>query len=177
MSIFSRMNQQDGSMGFADKKQVLKKRAPANYESSVTILTPGCHFNGKLFCRGASRIGGRIEGEIISEGMLVIEEEALVTADIRADEAVIQGTVEGKISATGRVELSATCHFTGDIFSPSLIIHDGAQFNGRSTMTVAAAKSDLQNIESLQKGSLRDAASSGRVAANVSQLSEIIVAK
>ena len=137
-------------MVFSEKKQVAKKRVSTGHESSVTILTPGCHFNGKLFCRGASRIGGRIEGEVVSEGMLIIEEEAFVTADIRADEAIIQGTVEGKLTATSRVELSSTSRFEGDIFTPCLIINEGAQFNGRCTMIDAAA-AGLPKVERLHK--------------------------
>lgn len=110
------------------------KKQGATRESAVTILTPGCHFNGKLYCRGSSRIGGRIEGEIVSEGLLIIEEEAEIAAEITAEEAIIQGKVEGKLTADGRVELCATSQFNGDIQSPLLAVREGAQFNGRSTM-------------------------------------------
>ena len=55
-------------MVFSDKKQNGKRRGATYHESAVTILTPGCHFSGKLYCKGSSRIGGRIEGEIVSEG-------------------------------------------------------------------------------------------------------------
>jgi cytoskeletal protein CcmA (bactofilin family) len=160
--IFSEIKEQDGSMVFSDKKQAPKKRVPSAHESSVTILTPGCHFNGKLFCRGASRIGGRIEGEVVSEGMLIIEEEAFVTADVRADEAIIQGTVEGKLTATSRVELSATSRFDGDIFTPCLIINEGAQFNGRCTMIDGNA-AGLPKVEHIHKGpAVRDHAGAVR---------------
>jgi cytoskeletal protein CcmA (bactofilin family) len=140
-------------MVFSEKKQAPKRRVSTGSESSVTILTPGCHFNGKLFCRGASRIGGRIEGEVVSEGMLIIEEEALVTAEVRADEAIIQGTVKGKLTATSRVELSATSRFDGDIFTPCLIINEGAQFNGRCTM-IDGAVAGLPKVGHLHKAAL-----------------------
>jgi cytoskeletal protein CcmA (bactofilin family) len=107
-------------------------------DTAVTILTSGCHFSGKLYCRGSSRIGGRIEGQIISEGLLIIEEQALITAEIKADEAVIQGKVKGKLEATGRVELTPSSYFEGDISSPILVVNEGAQFNGRSKMVINA---------------------------------------
>ena len=110
-----------------------KKSSPAK-DTAVTILTSGCHFSGKLYCRGSSRIGGKIEGEIISEGLLIIEEEAQIQAEIKAEEAIIQGTVHGTIEANGRVELNASSKFHGDIISPVLVINEGAQFNGRSAM-------------------------------------------
>ena len=121
---------------FSEKKKTVTK--PTKKEQSkdyaVTILTNGCHFSGKLYCKGSTRIGGKIEGEIISEGLLILEEEAVVKADIQADEIVVQGKVEGTVLAHSRVELSATCSFSGDIASPSLVIEEGARFNGRSSM-------------------------------------------
>jgi cytoskeletal protein CcmA (bactofilin family) len=114
-----------------------KKRPAQGKETAVTILTSGCHFTGKLYTRGSSRIGGRIEGEIVSEGLLIIEEEAVIQAHVKAEEAIIQGRVIGTLESTGRVELSASSHFEGDIITPSLIVHEGAQFNGRATMKPA----------------------------------------
>ncbi len=102
--------------------------------NAVTILTSGCHFNGKLFTKGASRIGGKIEGFIVSEGLLVVEEEAEIYAEIKAEEVIIQGKVKGKLVASGRVELCPTAEFEGDITTSSLIIREGAQFNGRAAM-------------------------------------------
>jgi hypothetical protein len=61
----------------------------------------------------------------------------VITAEVKADEAIIQGRVEGKLQATVRVELCATSHFNGDIVTPSLIVREGAQFNGHSTMARA----------------------------------------
>jgi len=125
-----------------------RKGSPVR-DDAVTILTSGCHFSGKLFCRGSSRIGGRIEGEIVSEGLLIIEEGAFITAEIVAEEAVIQGHVKGKLRAKGRVELCATSHFEGDISTPSLVINEGAQFNGRSHMTVATPIGKAKGLDSM----------------------------
>lgn len=120
----------------SQKQQPQKRRPNPVKDTAVTILTSGCHFNGKLYCRGASRIGGRIEGQVVSEGLLIIEEDAMITAEVKADEAIIQGTVSGKLEARGRVELCATAKFDGDIVTPVLVVKEGAAFNGRSTMTV-----------------------------------------
>ncbi len=111
-----------------------KKASVARDANAVTILTSGCHFSGKLYCRGSSRIAGKIDGQIISEGFLVIEEEASITAEIKADEAVIQGKVEGKLQATSRVELCASSQFDGDIITPVLVVREGAHFNGHTQM-------------------------------------------
>jgi len=121
---------------FSAKNQNDKGRRTSNSKDSnaVTILTSGCHFNGKLYTKGASRIGGKIEGFIVSEGLLVVEEDAEIYAEIKAEEVIIQGKVKGKLVASGRVELCPTAEFEGDISTSSLIIREGAQFNGHATM-------------------------------------------
>lgn len=141
-------------MGFTDKKQNVakgKRRGASYHESAVTILTPGCHFDGKLYCKGSSRIGGRIEGEIVSEGLLIIEEEAIINAQIRADEAIIQGRVRGRLEAKGRVELTETCFFEGDLITPVLVVVEGAKFNGQATMVTESATEQLPVVEKLSK--------------------------
>lgn len=102
---------------------------------AVTILTNGCQFTGKFYCKGSTRIAGRIEGQIHSEGFLVIEEDATIHAEVKAEDTVIQGHVVGKIIASIRVELCPTCRVDGDIVTPLLVIKEGAQFNGHTTMT------------------------------------------
>ena len=103
--------------------------------NGVTILSSGSYFQGKLYCKHSSRIAGRVEGQIISEGLLIIEEGTQINADIKTDEVVIQGVVKGELQATGRVDLTKTSRFEGDITTPTLVIQEGAKFNGRCFMS------------------------------------------
>ncbi len=119
----------------------VRKTSPSR-DAAVTILTSGCHFVGKLYCRGSSRIGGRIEGEIVSEGLLIVEEEAQIEAEIKADEVIVQGRISGRLDAKTRVELHPSSHFAGDVSTPILVISEGAQFNGSCTMVAAAASTE-----------------------------------
>ena len=124
-----------------------QKRTEVVKESAVTILTNGCHFKGRLFCRGSTRIGGKVEGEIVSEGLLIIEHDAMIRANIEADEAIIQGEVDGTLSAKHRVELCAQSHFQGEIMAPLLVIREGAQFNGTSRMMADSSTLEVEPIK------------------------------
>ena len=117
------------------------KRGATAKDGGVTILTAGCHFSGKLYCRGATRIGGTIDGQVIAEGLLVIEDEAVVSGDIQAEEIVVHGRIEGKVEGLRRVEMCATADIQADVGTPSLVIHDGALFNGKTTMKRQQAES------------------------------------
>ena len=124
-----------------------QKRSPASKNKrkgasaggvAVTILTSGCNFEGKLYCKGASRIGGRIQGKVVSEGLLIIEEEACVEADIVVDEVIVLGKINGKLRANKRIELCESSHFQGDIITPALVIKEGARFDGQAIMSEVA---------------------------------------
>ncbi len=124
-------------MVFGDRKSSASnkgRQGASAKDVGVTILTAGCHFEGKFYCQGASRIGGRIDGEIVSEGLLIIEEGAVVTAKILADEAIVQGTVYGEIRIKKKIELASTCKVKGNIIAPCLNIQEGAILNGTTTM-------------------------------------------
>ncbi|MEY4630205.1 MAG: hypothetical protein RIQ81_325 [Pseudomonadota bacterium] len=125
-----------------------KKVVHTGKDAAVTILTSGCHFSGKLYCRGSSRIGGKIEGQIISEGILIIEEGATILAEVKADEVIIQGKVNGRLEAKIRAELYPQSRFDGDIVTPVLVVNEGAQFNGRSIMGQQASNGAHQSTDS-----------------------------
>ena len=138
---------------FQPKSQTMTtSRKGATRDSAVTILTSGCHFSGKLFCRGSSRIAGRIEGQLVSEGLLIIEEEAVITADIQADEVIVQGRISGTLKANARVELAPSCSVDGDIEASQLTVHEGARFNGRCTMPEKVADADIKGRKGKGKG-------------------------
>lgn len=111
-------------------------------DGGVTILTSGCHFAGKLYCKGATRIGGTIEGEVIAEGLLIVEEDAVINATVKAEEIVVHGRMEGNLSVQRKIEMCATADVQADIVTPNLLVHEGAIYNGRTTMKRAVATTD-----------------------------------
>jgi cytoskeletal protein CcmA (bactofilin family) len=120
------------------------KRASAGSarDGGVTILTAGCHFSGKLYCKGATRIGGTIDGEIIAEGLLIVEEDAVINAQVKAEEVVVHGRVEGTLTVQRKIEMCATADVQADIATPSMIVQEGALFNGRTVMKRATVSGE-----------------------------------
>jgi cytoskeletal protein CcmA (bactofilin family) len=125
----------------------VKKRTE---HASVSILTSDCHFEGRMICKGISRIGGVVQGEIHSEGVLIIEKGANVEAIVHADEVVVQGNIKGKIEISQRIEFTATGAFSGELKTPILFVTDGARLNGQLTMlSQSELKRDAKEIEKL----------------------------
>ena len=127
-----------------EKNQVVptKRTQPAIKDGGVTILTAGCHFSGKLYCKGATRIGGTIEGEVVAEGVLIVEVDAVVNAVVRAEEIVVHGRLEGSLNVLRRIEICATADVQAEITTPNLVVHEGAIFNGRTSMIRPAIVTD-----------------------------------
>lgn len=99
------------------------------------LLGKGSAFEGKLIFEGTVRIDGIFKGEIESSDNLVIGENASVKAEIRVNNIMISGEVEGNIEAKTRVEIHAPGKMIGNIKTPSLIIEEGVIFEGNCRMT------------------------------------------
>jgi cytoskeletal protein CcmA (bactofilin family) len=86
-------------------------------------------------------IDGRVEGTVqLGDNRLTIGATANVAADLVARDVLVQGQVQGNISATGRVELRAGCLVEGDVRALRLAIEDNAGFHGKVDLTQGAAK-------------------------------------
>ncbi len=100
---------------------------------TTTVLTSDCEFKGALAFSGELELHGRLEGTIESEGgALTIGEQALIKAEIRVNDVLIYGKVQGNVYATGRIELRGKAEVYGDLHSNRLAMDDGVIFVGRS---------------------------------------------
>lgn len=115
--------------------QVAARPAPSS--EITTLLGRGAQFDGKLTFEGTVRIDGRFKGEVFSEDVLVIGENAHVEAEIEVGEIIIQGTVVGNVTAKRSIEIHAPGRIKGDLHTPSLQIDKGVIFEGRSFMDAA----------------------------------------
>ncbi|MDR1506816.1 MAG: polymer-forming cytoskeletal protein [Treponema sp.] len=100
-----------------------------------TILSPDIEFSGLLTFEKSFLIRGKVSGEIAATGLLVVDEQAVVEANIRAGTVIILGSVKGNIVAAEKVEVTSTGRLTGNVAAPDIHMETGHYFNGRSTMT------------------------------------------
>ncbi len=108
-----------------------KKEATAIMQDDVmTFLGKGTHFKGTLHFEGTMRIDGEVEGEIITQGTLIIGERGIINAEVSAGTVIIGGRINGNIHATQRVQLLTKSMVTGAVNTPSVTIEDGALLNG-----------------------------------------------
>lgn len=100
---------------------------------------------GEANFKGMLRIDGRFSGAIKSEdGTLIVSAGGVVEANVQVATARINGTVNGDIKATQRVEFGRNAQVRGDIRTPSLVIEDGAIFEGNCRMSTTAATEKVE---------------------------------
>ena len=95
----------------------------------------GVEFKGTITYSGTVRIDGRLDGEIHTDGVLLIGEEAIIEAKITAGTIVCKGKITGDVVAKDSVKLRAPAIMNGSIKSPVLSMEDGVLFNGALEMT------------------------------------------
>ena len=100
----------------------------------TAFIDQGSEFEGKLTFKDTVRIDGTFHGEISSENTLIVGETGSIEATIRSNTVVVSGSVVGNITAGKQVVLHKSARVQGDLSAPSLVIEEGAVFNGQLTM-------------------------------------------
>lgn len=116
--------------------------APTGGANLSAFIDQGSEFEGKLTFKDTVRIDGSFQGEISSENTLVVGETGSIDATIRSNTVVVSGAVVGNIIASRQIILHKTARVQGDMKAPSLIIEEGAVFNGQLTMERPDAKAN-----------------------------------
>ncbi|MCL2155061.1 MAG: polymer-forming cytoskeletal protein [Leptospirales bacterium] len=99
-----------------------------------TVFNKNTEFYGDLSFKKSLQINGKFEGEISSGNYLVVGEEAVIKANIKADTVIIKGTVYGNVEAISKLELHPNGKLYGNIRTKKLMISDGVVFEGKCEM-------------------------------------------
>ena len=100
-------------------------------------------FKGTIRYQGTVRVDGRLEGEIYTDGNLIIGQKAVITAKIEAGTVTCQGQISGEILAKNRVKLLSPAVFDGTITTPLLSMDEGVMFNGSCNMSKKGERKGL----------------------------------
>lgn len=103
-------------------------------EKADSVLGKGTRFEGKLESEGSVRLDGFFKGSIKATGDVVVGEGACVEAGIDARNVLIAGEVHGQVAAWAKLELTATGKLYGNMEAASLVVEEGAVFQGDCKM-------------------------------------------
>jgi cytoskeletal protein CcmA (bactofilin family) len=86
-------------------------------------------------------VDGNVEGKIeLNSHSLTVGPNGKVKASVTAKAVVIQGTLDGSVSASDRVELRKSAVVTGDVSTQRIAIEEGAFLKGKVDVEKEARK-------------------------------------
>ena len=107
------------------------------------------------------RVDGHLTGTVTSEGgTLMVGNNGQLDANVAVGIAQVNGTVNGDIVATEKIQLGRTARVVGNVSTPKLIIEDGAIFEGGCTMLKAREAQDKKTSTAATQSSAYGASSS-----------------
>lgn len=106
----------------------------------------GVEFKGTISYSGTVRIDGYLDGEIHTDGVLLIGEDAVLQAKITAGTVVCKGKITGDIVVKEQVKLRAPAVVNGSVKTPLLSMEDGVLFNGNLEMAQQAPQTSLHSV-------------------------------
>lgn len=152
----------------------LKEGHLSGFVGSGTVVTGEANFKALM------RVDGHLSGKISStSGTLIVGANGKVDANIEVAVATIQGTVNGDIIASQRLEIGRAGKVNGNIQTPCLVIEQGAIFEGSCKMVKMSAESGKSKVngredQPLDASSMKpvnaDAAKPSAAVANVASI-------
>ena len=128
----------------------IKDGSLSGFVGSGTVITGESSFKSML------RVDGKFSGRITSgTGTLIVGAGGQVDANVEVAVCTIHGVVNGDILASQRVELGRAAKLSGNIQTPSLVIEQGAVFEGSCKMVQMKSASDKPKVE--RKDNILDA--------------------
>jgi len=111
-----------------------RERGEDGPPSMISIIGPGMRVVGDCASEGTIRIEGVVHGEVIAGKAIVVGKDGTVMGDLRTQDALIAGQVEGAVVAASRLEVQATARIHGKIQARRLHLEEGATVNGEIQM-------------------------------------------
>jgi cytoskeletal protein CcmA (bactofilin family) len=124
----------------------MNKKNKKLFDTIETLIGNGTTFKGDILSTKSLRIDGILVGNIKEAANVIVGETAQVRGSITANYVVVDGVVEGNITANECIELLNKSKVTGDLTTTILSINEGAVFKGRSLMLEKEEENNEENI-------------------------------
>lgn len=109
----------------------LTPRTPGPSGQPSSTLGRSMTIKGELSGKEDLVVEGQFEGTIdVAEHTVTVGPQGQVKSEIRARQVIVQGSVNGKITAREKIDIRRTGNVVGDLQAAGVAIEDGAYFKG-----------------------------------------------
>jgi cytoskeletal protein CcmA (bactofilin family) len=106
----------------------------------ATVIGNDTHIKGEMTFKKSVRLVGSLEGRVVGEGELHVAEGARCKADVESPAVVVDGAIEGNVTARDKIQLNAKGVVRGDIRAGKMVMSEGASFYGQCAIGPEAIK-------------------------------------
>ncbi len=117
-----------------------KRQSLENFKNAETIIGASIKVKGNFNGQGNVIIEGKLEGSLKTNANLLIGEQAKVTANIEAKEALINGQIQGNLKIKKFLSIGKTAKILGDVQCGEISIARGALVRGQLIINSEDAK-------------------------------------
>jgi cytoskeletal protein CcmA (bactofilin family) len=101
-----------------------------------TVIGAQITIEGEITSDDDIVVQGTVRGKLTAKEGCVVEQGAVVEADVSAGPVTCAGQITGNISSSDRVDLQSGPRVIGNVRATRITIADGAQFKGNVDMDV-----------------------------------------
>ena len=130
--------------------------------NSQSIITADAEVIGNIKTNGSLLIDGKVEGDVACGHDVAGGKTGSIKGNTTVNSMIVEGTIEGNITARERIEMKASTRMTGDVKAKRLAMEEGVAFSGKAEITPSATGEAAAKTESR---SAAPAASSASAAA------------
>ncbi|WP_227763463.1 bactofilin family protein [Zhaonella formicivorans] len=110
------------------------KKEEAAFDKFETLIGKDTIFRGVLQASGTIRVEGSFQGEVNSQGDVVVSETGRLEANVKARNLLVAGFLKGDVEVTGKIQLASTGKIYGNVQAAGLIIDEGGVLHGNCLM-------------------------------------------
>jgi cytoskeletal protein CcmA (bactofilin family) len=122
----------------------------------TTVIAKGTRIEGKFVCAENVRLDGEIHGEVQVDKRFVMGDTSYVKGNITARDASIKGRIKGDIIVKEALHLLDTAVIEGNIVAKTMVVDEGARYNGTCRIGETAASHAAHQQNKAQQSSNKD---------------------
>lgn len=105
---------------------------PPVSNKAAACVSQGIRIKGEITGSEDLFIDGTVDGKItVTSATVTVGPNATVKAEIIGREVVVRGKVDGKLTASERIQIWSTARVNGDVKAEKIAIEEGAELHGK----------------------------------------------
>jgi len=135
---------------------MFKNENTKNVKNTETIIGESVIVEGEFNGHGNIVIEGKLNGNIKTDGHILIGDKAEINANIESSSAFISGKVTGNVKVNNSIDIAKSASIQGDIEAKSIAVEAGSRINGNIKMNGGMETKEPEIIEESEEDKEED---------------------